>query len=599
MSDTIKLAIQFTAIDMLSGIVSRLRNSIPSLGEAGRKVKSDFDQMEQSITKGLKAIAVGYYTLKKIKPGVDNAADLQEALIDVRMNLLEAGKSANDLNAELAQVKSTAIDVSKTSPFSAKDIVQVENTLLKAGLKMKDVIGKGGAAWAATALATITKEAPAGISEALVSIASPFNIKGQGYGELADFLQKVDTASVTSVPELMEGMKYVAGTAANMRVSWKDTLAAMGAMSQQGLRGTVAGTSLNQFLLRLNAITPMSRKAMQHLGLNFHDAAGRLKPLNEIIDQLRDKTGKLTDKQKMMFLEKIFDTEGARSALALMHEGEGSWEAVNESIGKAVSLQDKMNERLKGFNASVQALAGTSKTTLANIFDPLLSPLTRVIDFLNEIVFKIGEIASKNRTLASLVSGGMAVTGAAVAGYGLVNILKGGAAGMRVLKGVGGVKGLLKSLGGTASGIAQGKAVEAATGVTPVFVTNWPLKFMAGESSPIDALKSGPLSSGGIVDTTAKSKGLLNSLAGKAGLVGLAATGGYAVGSGINWALDRVIEKITGEDKGLGGAIYDWLHNDAIKNNINISIDKDGRVRQEGNMKADVKLDRGSFAPAY
>ncbi len=594
MSNAMNLAIQITLIDMLSGIASRVKNSILSLGDAGKKVKNDFEQMQSSITKGLKAIAVSSYAMHKALPGVKAAGDLQESMIDVKMNLMEAGKSARDLDAELSQVKGTAIEVSKVAPFSAQDVVDIQNTFLKAGLNMKDVIGKSGAAFTATALATITKEAPNTIAESLVSIASPFNIKGEGYGELADFLQKVDTASVTTVPELMEGMKYVAGNAANMKVSWKDTLVAMGAMSQQGLRGSIAGTSLNDFLLRLNAITPMSRKVMQHLGLSFHDAKGQLKPLHDIVEQLRTKFGKLQDRQKIVGLEKIFGIEGARAALALMHEGEGSWEAVAENIQKAVSLQDKMDERLKGFNANLKALAGTAKTTLATLFDPVLQPLTKILSLLNEATGKLGEFAEKNKAFATAVSGGVGAVAVGAGAYGLFNILKGGAAGARVLKGLGGVKGLLKGFGGTAAGIAQGKAVEAVTGVTPVFVTNWPANFggSAAETAAGIAGKAGMLKK-------------IAPFAGKAGLVGAVAGGGYAIGTGINWLLNKGVSGLTGgKNDSLGGWLYDLLHkkeNPEVKNNItmNVSIDDKGRVIAETsdmNTKANINtMKRGQF----
>ncbi len=151
MSDVMKLAIQVTAVDMLSGIVSRMKQSILGLGEAGKKSQKDFDDMTSHITKGLKAIAVSAYALNKIKPGVQAAADLQEAMIDVKMSLMRSGQAAAALNDELQQVRSTAVNIQAVTPFSAQDVVEIQNELLKAGLDMKDVVGKGGAAWATAA----------------------------------------------------------------------------------------------------------------------------------------------------------------------------------------------------------------------------------------------------------------------------------------------------------------------------------------------------------------------------------------------------------------------------------------------------------------
>ena len=482
MSNVMTLAIQITAVDMLSSVVERIKQRVFSLGSSANKVKDDFDAMSKHITAGLKAVAVSHYALQKIIPGVKVAGDLQEAVIDVRLNLMEAGKSARDLDRDLAKVKSTAIDVSKVAPFSAQEVVQIENTFLKAGLSLKDVIAKGGAAWAATALATLSKEAPASIANAMVMMATPFNIKGGQFGELADWLQKVDAASVTTIPELMEGMKYVAGTASIMKVSWMDTIKALGVVAQSGLRGSMGGTSLNDFLTRLNGTSRETRKIMTELNhylagrggakLEFFTQSGKLKELPVIINDLRKAMEPLTDRQKMFVMEKIFGEQGARAALALIKEGEGSWENMGESLEKMEGLQAKMEERLKGFNANVKALSGTSKTTLATLFDPLLKNLTTVLSMLNDIIFKVGEIAEKKPSLAAAVSYGSVGLAGAAGLYGIYRLIRGGVAGSRVLKGAGGLTGLLKGLGGTAVGIAKGTAVEAATGVTPVYVTN-------------------------------------------------------------------------------------------------------------------------------
>ena len=540
MSDVMKLAIEITAIDMLSSVIERVKKSVISIGGSTGKVKQDFDNMAQHITAGLKAIAVSSYALSKVKPGVTAAADMQEAIIAVKLNLMEAGKNASELNAELAQVKSTAIDVSKIAPFSAQEVVEIENTFLKAGLALKDVTAKGGAAWAATALATISKEAPATIADAMVMMAVPFNIKGGQFADLANWLQKVDAASVTTIPELMEGMKYVSGTAAVMKVSWQDTLQALGVLAQSGLRGSMGGTALNDFLLRLTGTSRETRKIMKELNhflakqgggkVEFFDKAGKLKGLPTIIKDLREAMSKLNDKQQLFVMEKIFGEQGGRAALALMKQGEGSWENIGEAAKKQAELVDKLNESLKAFNASLKATAGTGRTTLGQLFTPLLDPLRQVSDLLNDILGKIGQATVKSPLIAKSVSYGAAGLVGAAGAYGLWRLGRGAKMGTQVLKGAGGIKGLLGGMFGTAAGVAKGKAVEAATGVTPVFVTNWPASFggaipmgpssLPGWASP----KSNKPKTGGI-------RGFLGRLAGTAAGVAKGTVAGVVTGA--------------------------------------------------------------------
>jgi len=622
-----KLAIEITAIDMLSSVIERVKRSVLSIGRATGKVKQDFDSMTRHITAGLKAIAVSSYALNKIKPGVAAAGDMQEAIIAVKLNLMEAGKNANDLNAELARVRSTAVDVSKVAPFSAQEVVEIQNTFLKAGLALQDVTAKGGAAWAATALATISKEAPATIADAMVMMAVPFNIKGGQFGDLANWLQKVDAASVTTIPELMEGMKYVSGTAAMMKVSWQDTLQALGVIAQSGLRGSMGGTALNDFLLRLTGTSRETRRIMKELNaflaregggkLEFFDKSGKMKGLPVIINDLRQAMTKLNDKQKVFVMEKIFGEQGGRAALALIKHGEGSWENIGKNAPKQADLIDKMTEALKGFNASLKATGGTARTTLGQLFHPLLDPLTRVSDLLNDILAKIGQVAEKSPGITKAVSYGTAGLAAGAGAYGLWRLGRGVAAGSRVLKGVGGMRGILGGLGSTAAGVAQGKAVEAATGVTPVFVTNWPA---GGSSGAVSSDTTGTTIGSGLA------AGILKGVA--------AAAIGYAIGTAINYGLSRTIKWATnGKSNNLGELIYsksshayasqlrqnylDKLSTDLmqakragdkermqdIRNEINIAltVDQNGRPivsvdDMKANVKANIKtMNRGNF----
>ena len=579
MNDTMKLTLQLTAVDMLSGVLSVVNRHIQSLGESGKKVQRDFEVMSGSITRGLKAIAVASYAAHKAMGGIHAAGDLQEAMIDVKMDLMRSGQAAADLNTKLAQVRSTAVSIQAVTPFSSQDVVEVEGTLMKAGLHMKDVVGKGGAAWAASALATITHTLPNEMAEALVHTAVPFHITGEGYGALADQLQRVATAGGTKVPDLMEGMKYVAGQAASMRVDLQDVLTSMGVLSKAGLEGGVAGESLNHFLIMLNGATPESRKYMHALGITAYNAQGHIKPMIDIINQLRQSFSRLTDQQKQMAALKMFGLRGERVANALLNTGDYGFEGITEHMKEEISLQEKMDERMKGFNANVQALKTTWQSTLATMYGPFLNPLTKGLQLLNDIAAKMGEIGEKHKALTSVFSGSLAAGAVAAGGFGIYELGKGVGAGSRVLKGIGGLKGLLKGVAGTGAGIAEGKAVQAATGVTPVFVTNWPGTSSAA-ALPETAARTGfegaaaAAGAGGLLGwlkkVPAAVKGLPTVLAGGVGaagtgmtaaLVAITAGVGYAVGTGINLAMNKATAYLSeGKEKTVADAWYDMTH---------------------------------------
>jgi hypothetical protein len=288
-----------------------------------------------------------------------------------------------------------------------------------------------------------------------------------------------------------------------------------------------------------------------------------MKTIPDIIDTMRQAMKKLNDQEKLIVMNRLFGDQGARAALALIREGEGSWQSFGDAVERAANLEDKMNERLAGLNANIKALAGTAQTTLAALFDPLLAPLTKTLKLLNDITGKIGEVAEKHKALSYGVSGGVAAGALTLGAYGIYKLIKGGKLGASVLKGMGGFKGLFAGLGSTGAGIAKGKAVEAATGVTPVFVTNWPAGGIGGASG-----------TGGLM-------GLLK----PAAAVMVAGAAGVMVGTKINELLDGFSQKISGgKNANLGEMIYDFIHvaPPEVKNNFNIKFEGVG----EGRIKA-------------
>ena len=638
MGDTFKLALQLTMIDMFSGAAQVAKRNILAMGEAGKEVGRDFDLMTHHISRGLKSIAVVNFGLEKLKPGVAAAADLQESMIDVRMSLMRSGKDAATLNDELKQVRATAVDLQKITPFSAKDVADVEKELLNSGLDFGKVVGKG-ATRAAMMLATITKQSPAAAADSMLGVGIPYNLKSDEYSQLADMIQRHVMSGRMKLPDLNTNLKYIAGPAKNVKMPWQDMLTGMAVLGEQGMASN-SGIEFKDFITRMTGSSREERRVQAALNqyltgqgkspLKFWDQAGKLKPMLTIIKDMRVAFDGMTDEKKAFVLQKIFEQRGALAAIAFMKEGVGSWEYIKDKTEKVASAEAKIIESLKGFNRNVTSLHGTMKTTAASLFEPWLVPLTEITKMANEAVAAIGKFSDAHPKTTATANGLIAAGLATGASYGIYNLVKGGLAGKRVLAG----------LGGTALGIAEGKIVQAATGVQSVFVTNWPSGL--GGSAVVAAVAgaggaaldvAGGVAIGGALKGVAKkgagwlAKSALGMAAFELGLPGLmvagAGAGGYAVGTGINHGIGAIRDWTTGgKYKGTGWAgdeIYDIFNPEkfdmkyatAIENTrskqaqnqilISLQIDSQGRVISQSNSMsttAEVTSRRGNFFDA-
>lgn len=546
MSDTLKLALTITAVDMFSGVLRHLRGRIQGAGAEAQRVRKDFDQMERSINKGVKAMAATAYLAAKMRPGVDAAADLQESLLNVKRLIWQSGEGAGDLANKLAKVRQTAVQVSADLPYSAKDLADIEGKLLQGGMSIGAVTGAHGAAFVTAALAATNKDVSVDeASSSIAKIAHAFQLRKGEFSPAANDIAKITNTAPTDLHELLYNLRQAGPQAHALHIPLKNTAIALGAISSLGLEG---GTDLRQFLYGLSGATPEAQKAMKYLHVNFFNKKGHFVGIEESIQRLRKALGKVHNEQiRTILLNKMFQTEGAQAANLLLNTGNYSYEDIKKKAAAAAGLARQEKIWAEGLNASLSKLGGSTQSTLANLFNPMMVPLREAVNETNKLVSNIGEIAGKHKTVAdtfSIVAGGAVAGGAA---YALFRLLKAGHHGMRVLKGLRGMRGL-------AGNLAAGKALEAAAGVTPVYVVNMPAGGLGSET-----LSSSTISeerSAAKVASRFSALRKIAPLADGALDLGLAGAGGYAIGTAINKGL---LQDKNGNDNSVGRAIGEGI----------------------------------------
>lgn len=350
--------------------------------------------------------------------------------------------------------------------------------------------------------------------------------------------------------------------------------------------------------LRLFTNIQYLSRAQKSTGVQFFDkAGGRRDPLS-ILTDIKTKYDKLkTAKQKEMFMGIAFkgaDLDTIKGLQALL-TGDllSRIRTMNNEIGRASGtiakdLPDALN------NAVDQV--GRLKNKLREAADNFIQPMNR------------GIAAASHKLVGSKTEGGLDLSGKQIAAGGAA-ALAAGYVGYRLAGGA--LKKFLGRLGGTGVGIAEGKAIEAATGVTPVFVTNWPgsMSNPLSPSSP-DALKKAE-------DIFKKKNGFTSKLPFLAagGALGLMTAG---IAGGSHLYLDRggpgAYSKARSFFEALGPAgmipqgifsatalfsgYFDKAEKPEIKNNVAISlnVDQAGRMTAVTNdMNTQIDLKRGKF----
>lgn len=333
----------------------------------GSQAKREIGQVETTLGRlggaGKKAALLGFGALAV------GAASFVKSSIDVEkqfstsMRLIEASTKAPA--GEMKKLNDLAVKLGADTSFSANDAADAMLELAKAGLDTKTIMGGGVAG-------TLTLAAAGGTDLATAAtIASnamnTFNLRGKDMDAIAAALAGGANASTASVESLGQALQQVGPGATNAGLSMQETIAALAAFDQAGIKGSDAGTSLKTMLTRLVPSTEAASSAMDDLGLKFTNSDGSFKSLGQIAQQLKTKMSGLSDEQRTLALNTIFGSDASRAATVLMKEGSAGIREYVKATKDQNAAQEQAQARMSGTEGALEKLSGAIETAQLRI----------------------------------------------------------------------------------------------------------------------------------------------------------------------------------------------------------------------------------------
>lgn len=275
--------------------------------------------------------------------------------------------------ASMDQLRAKALQLGADTAFSAGEAAAAMEELAKKGVSTADMLG--GAADAAVALAAAGS---IGLPEAAAITATAMNqfaLSGQQLPHVADLLAGAASSAGVSVIDLGESLKYVGPVSKSLGQSIDDTTVAVALLGKQGIAGSSAGTALRASMLALASPSSEAAGMMKTLGINAFDARGKMLPLPQLFEMLRQKTAGLSDQAKAETFTKIFGREAVSAVNALVAAGDTGFSKMAADMGK-LSASTVAAERLNNLKGDVMALGG-SMETVAIVIGGALEPVLR------------------------------------------------------------------------------------------------------------------------------------------------------------------------------------------------------------------------------
>ncbi len=313
--------------------------------------------------------------------GIGVAAMTTFGNFEQQMNRVKAISGAT--GGQFDQLKQRAVELGASSVFSASEVAQAMENMASAGMNVNDIYS---ASAGVMDLAAVSGRDMGLAAEAVASAMNQFGISGENATHVADVYAKAAADTNAETVDMAEAMKYAGPVMSSLNSSFEETAAAIGIMSNAGIKGSQAGTTLRTAMQRLAAPTDVASKLMQSLGISAYNSEGQMKPISELLPHLQERLSGLSEEQRNNALNTLFGKESLSGMLALLDsagpEFDGVVSGLQNSNGAAKEMADTMNSGLSGSIENLKGKLETAAITVSERFAP----------YIEKIADKVGEL---------------------------------------------------------------------------------------------------------------------------------------------------------------------------------------------------------------
>lgn len=344
---------------------------------------------------------------------------------------------------DLVALTKKARELGETTQFTATQSAEAMSYLGMAGWDTKKIIaGMPGLLSLAAAGGTDLARTADIVSDNLTA----FGLAAEQSTHMADVYATVITNTNTNVEMLGDTMKYAAPVAHAFGASMEETAALAGLMANSGIKASQAGTSLRAGFLRLAGPPKMASKAMEELGMSMNDITAEQKEsamaleslgiklsdtngprkMSAILTELREKTAKLGQEEKLAAMKSIFGQEAATGWLAVLNSGDKTFDELvtklEKSGGAADEIAKKMQNNAQGAMTRFNSAVESAQISIGQAFLPAMAAAAEAgatffgwfagSETLTNVAIGIGVVGVALTGFVAAVSAGAAVVNA-------------------------------------------------------------------------------------------------------------------------------------------------------------------------------------------
>lgn len=389
-------------------LVVRIVADVADLIAGYEKAAKETDTLGAKFSKvGQTMTSVGQdLTLKVTAPLtlMGGAALMTAANFDDSMRQVRAVTGAT--GAEFDKLREQAIQLGADTAWSAGESADAMKYLGMAGLSTNEILE------ATPQMLSLASAGALELGEAAdiaTNVLSGFNLQVSDLAHVSDVIAQAAASANTSVAQLGTAMSYVGPVASAAGMSIEETTAAIQVLSNSGIQGTRAGTSLRTSLANLLAPTSAAEAILAKYGVTLQDVNPEVHSFAEILDTL-NAAGMSTGETM-----ELFGSQAGPAMISLLRTGGDGIREYTAALENCDGAAQQMAETMEGgVGGQLRELEGAIETLAIRFGDLIAEALMPMIAAIRSIANWLSSLDKGTQTLIVTVGMFAAAVGPAV-----------------------------------------------------------------------------------------------------------------------------------------------------------------------------------------
>lgn len=352
-------------------------------------IGSSLDSNAQKVANFGRNFTFGYtlpvtYGAKKV---VDSFVETDNALR--RVAAAASDGVTSKFNESFVDMERVAREKSKGTVYSIREVAGGMEELVKANWEASEA--QKGVIHVMN-LARVEGMNLAQATEIVSDGMAAFGLKAKDTETFTDALTMASIKSTTNITEMGLAFKYAAPIAGTLKYSIQDVATGLALMANNGIKGSVAGTSLRGGLTNLVKPSAEAKRALDGINFSMVDANGSTKKFLPVIQELREKTKNMTETQKQQFAAAVFGKTAMSGWLAILNASDDKVKELTDSINNSKHATENMANQLNSgaggaiekFKASLSNAAYETGKTWTPAIKAVAEGLTWLLKEFNE-----------------------------------------------------------------------------------------------------------------------------------------------------------------------------------------------------------------------